>query len=502
VQEDWRRRKKRTEEEIRLLRKMIAELQDLEWAPVRIRRELKISKWAYYYYSKRKIQILDTGIRRCNGKPFWIWRDDHHKYACDSCFQHLVGLPEKNGKEMPLFDYEKMIVDALVKSGDSRKDRHLWIKKSTGLGVTELILRYMAWLCYYDDSYRNTQMCIVTGPNINLAKGLIRRLKEICEPIYDKKRRAKDIALVLNGCRVEAFPSHHLDAMRSLPNPKFIFIDEADFFPPKELRNTRVVAERYIAKSDPYIVMVSTPNLPGGLYESIEKEQEETCLYRRLFLPYTVGLNKIYTEQEIQRAKESPSFEREFNLKYGHGIGDIFPYERVDECVGKYDLALAGGRKVLAVDPGFGSSMFAIVGAELMDDGIAYVKEAHQYKRPSPVAMFNIVAAMARRWKTVVVDGSRPEIADELQRMKVDARKISFKDDLLEMTLVAARIVKERQVRIHPAFSELIYQLKAVKFNDRGNPDKSAGLTFDLGDALMMALHYLGNTNGLRIAKI
>ena len=36
-----------------------------------------------------------------------------------------------------------------------------------------------------------------------------------------------------------------------------------------------MLAERYIGKSDPYIVMVSTPNAPGGLFYKIEKEPEE-----------------------------------------------------------------------------------------------------------------------------------------------------------------------------------------------------------------------------------
>ena len=34
-------------------------------------------------------------------------------------------------------------------------------------------------------------------------------------------------------------------------------------------RGVRHVSERYIAKSDPYIVMVSTPNAPGGLFYNI-----------------------------------------------------------------------------------------------------------------------------------------------------------------------------------------------------------------------------------------
>ena len=51
----------------------------------------------------------------------------------------------------------------------SFKDKHLWVKKATGLGVTEFMLRMMAWLCTMTDDYENSQMCIVTGPNIDMA---------------------------------------------------------------------------------------------------------------------------------------------------------------------------------------------------------------------------------------------------------------------------------------------------------------------------------------------
>ena len=104
----------------------------------------------------------------------------------------------------------------------------------------------------------------------------------------------------------------------------FIFLDEADFFRIGEQQNARGVSERYIAKSNPWFVMVSTPNAPEGLFERIEKEHESTCLYRRLFLNYTVGLGRIYSEVEIAAAKQSPSFEREYNLKYLGLIGNVF----------------------------------------------------------------------------------------------------------------------------------------------------------------------------------
>jgi hypothetical protein len=79
--------------------------------------------------------------------------------------------------------------------------------------------------------------------------------------------------------------------------------------------------------------MISTPNAPNGLFEKIEKEPEKTCLYRRLFLDYTYGLDRIYTQEEITKAKESPSFEREYNLKYLGLIGNVFHTKDIDAAI-------------------------------------------------------------------------------------------------------------------------------------------------------------------------
>jgi hypothetical protein len=260
-------------------------------------------------------------------KRFWIWDIEQHKNEDirakgECCFNHIIGLPQKDGLDKPFYDYEKIIFDSLVtQEGNDNTNsypgsKHLWIKKATGLGVSEFMLRFMAWLCLKDDSLAGSQMCIVTGPRIDLAIALIDRMKRLFAGKGLITFDTKETVIELNNVKIEAFPSHHLDAMRGLPNVSFILLDEADFFPPGQQQDARDVSERYIAKSNPYIVMVSTPNAPDGLFERIEKESEDACLYKRIFLDYTYGVSKIYTADEIERAKQSPSFEREYNLKY------------------------------------------------------------------------------------------------------------------------------------------------------------------------------------------
>jgi hypothetical protein len=251
-------------------------------------------------------------LNQLYNKPFWIWDEQKHKLEDtrtkgDCCFNHIVGLPTKGRIEKPIFDYEKLLYDYLLTDEHSNflypnhtfKHKHLCVKKATGLGVTEFFLRLMAWLCLRNDDYRNSQMCIVTGPNIDIAIKLIKRMKGLFEPKLGITFDSKETVLELNGCTIEAYPSNHIDAYRALDDPKFILIDEGDFFRKGEQGDVRHVSERYIAKSDPYIVMVSTPNAPDGLFERIEKEPEDTCIYKRLFLDYTYGIGTCMYYSDI-----------------------------------------------------------------------------------------------------------------------------------------------------------------------------------------------------------
>ena len=137
--------------------------------------------------SSEVTQQQSTLFERLQNKPFWIWNIEEHKREDiisngDCCFNHIIGLPQKDGTDKPLYDYEKIIFDALVTQDgntNSYGNKHLWIKKATGLGISEFMLRFMAWLCLKDSTLAGSQMCIVTGPRIDLAIALIDRMKKL-----------------------------------------------------------------------------------------------------------------------------------------------------------------------------------------------------------------------------------------------------------------------------------------------------------------------------------
>ena len=201
--------------------------------------------------AQQQINLFGT----LRNKPFWIWDQQQHKLQDigtngDCCFNHIIGLPQKDGDDKPLYDYEQIIFDALVTPNGNNTNpygKHLWIKKATGLGVSEFMLRFIAWLCLKDNALSGSQVCIVTGPRIDLAIALIDRMKKLFSSsrgltVFD----TKETVIEINNVKIEAFPSHHLDAMRGLPNVSFILLDEADFFPPGQQQDARYVSERYI----------------------------------------------------------------------------------------------------------------------------------------------------------------------------------------------------------------------------------------------------------------
>jgi hypothetical protein len=474
-------------------------------------------------------------FERLRNKPFWIWDQQQHKQEDiktngDCCFNHIIGLPTKEREEKAIFDYEKILYDSILVNESyntlnySFKHKHLWVKKATGLGVTEFFLRLMAWLCLRNNDYKNSQMCIVTGPNIDIAIKLIKRMKALFEPklhvTFDSKETVE-----LNGCSIEAYTSNHIDAYRALDNPKFILIDEGDFFRKGEQEDVRHVSERYIAKSDPYIVMVSTPNAPEGLFERIEKESEDICLYKRIFLDYTYGIGKIYTTEEIEKAKQSPSFGREYNLKYLGKIGNVFHTKDIEAAIEK-------GRKYnpddfspshftsisMGIDPAYGSSAFGIVVTEWVD-GIVQIMHAEEYHRPDYNEMLSLVYGLMSKYDvdSVYIDGATPsfikslklQIGEDPDYDKVIARyrseglgdswskdmriiPINFNKEHKAM-LGHCKMILEKdggRIAINPnKFDKLITSLRTAVDND-GMLDKESTSYNDIFDAFRLALKF------------
>jgi hypothetical protein len=155
-------------------------------------------------------------------------------------------------------------------------------------------------------------------------------------------------------------------------------------------------------------------------YISLNKS-EDTCLYKRIFLDYTYNIGKIYTAEEIEKAKQSPSFEREYNLKYLAKIGNVFHTKDIEAAIEK-------GRKYnpdnfnpsyysftsrsMGIDPAYGSSAFGIVVTQWEDDHIQ-IMHAEEYHRPDYNEILSTVYGLISKYqvdKIYIIDGRLHQI--------------------------------------------------------------------------------------------
>lgn len=430
----------------------------------------------------RQQSVLQTSI------PLKHWCG-HFKKSENCCYRHLIGLPVKNGIEHPYYHYEESLEE------DYNAYQMLAILKATGLGITEWTLTKAEHEALTNPLFVDSQIPIFTGPNRDLAKMQIARMKNhlMAGGIpFD----GDAYTINVKRCMIHAFPSMNIDAARSLTNPKLILIDEPGFFQMIADEEVRAIAERYIGKSNPKIIVYGTPGLPEGFFYYLLKE--EPSQYKKIYLPYEVGLQvhpesltSIYSKDEIEIAKLSPSFRREYCLEWGFGSGDIFDLTAL-ETISKeeYDLQVLTDNPILAVDPGYGSSKFAVVGAEERD-GVVYILYASQFERASQSNMIERVKSMISiyNYRTVVIDSNNPGFISEFNNSKPK----SFRELGQTMTDNAASKVAKKEVRIHPKFEELLRQLRAIQKNEKGTPDKKR-LTYDLGDAFHMVLDEFTNT--------
>ena len=71
-------------------------------------------------------------------------------------FNEKIGMPinTKTKLRTKIYQYE----DDLIR--DTIQYRKIWVKKATGLGITEIYIRFIAWLCTKDDTFRDNKITI------------------------------------------------------------------------------------------------------------------------------------------------------------------------------------------------------------------------------------------------------------------------------------------------------------------------------------------------------
>jgi hypothetical protein len=421
---------------------------------------------------------------------------------------------------MPALPYQQLLWNFL------NEHKRIWIKKSRGIGVTEYLLRWIGYNCLTGGFPPGSRVCIVCGPRIDIAEDLISRFKglfaKVAPNLFDKTRST---VAILNQIKVEAFPSFNSSSMRGLNFVKCIISDESDYYPAFQQQEVRAVMEGYILKpnSDPHILIVSTPKAPNGLMQQIELEQDS--LYYKVFLDYRYGLEgpmPIYSQAQLNEARKSPEWGREYEGQYLGKMGGVFSYQSIENATKiEYnpDVIVPEAKKSMALDPAWGSpSNFAIVATQYVNGKIQVIF-ADEYPRPFFQAMIDKVFELRQRLghvTNIYCDAANPEIIQELKRSVNETydnqyvkEKIAFckKNRLLVenyMTIVPINFVDgpnllahakallespDNLIAIHPRYDKLLIALRTASATEM-KLDKSETSYDDILDSFRMALSF------------
>ena len=472
--------------------------------------------------SKETVALINEATTRDTPiVPEKFWCYDSLSTADDCCWWHYIfypnGGPERHGVYHPCYAYETEILEKMQMDIPDRertkKCKWFCVYKATGLGLTEFILLWTLWKCFTDEFFQGKEAMIITGPNVDLAQDLILRSKAF---LIKKGLGYVDhgaYELEVNGGRIKCYPSNNIHSARGKPKVSLFFGDEAAFFKLRDDSIVRTVGERYIGKSDSWVVWVSTAGeQPSGFFYDIMQEPEsgaDKTIYERFHFYVEAGLKKdsktntsIFSETFIKKASEARSYEREYLGIWGKNVGDIFSPEGIELCCGtdyKWSESDDTNDRVIGLDPGFGSSQFGVCITQKRKGKFSVIF-AESYERASYIDMMNKIVELSQRFKTkrIFVDSSWPEgIRDLRDKHYMNVQPIAFNQYGEKMLNYAANAIDFQKVEIHPSFRKLKSQLMTIKYNKKGGTDKTKQNPFDLGDAFLLSLYYYKMGSGV-----
>ena len=246
------------------------------------------------------------------------------KGAC--CANHILKCPVKNGKEYPIFDYQKLIFDAI------ENNQNIWILKSRGIGLTTFMIRYFAWKILSSSELDNKSIFIVSGTREEHANYIKEKLEALFENFIPPVTfESKYTELLLKKTWIKVFPTRNIKDIRGYMDVAYVFVDECDYLDDSIQDELMHAISPYEEKSNCKIILCSTPYKPLGLMQRIENDPNSK--YVKLKLDYHYGIDKIYDRQFIEKMKLEPEFEREMNCKYLGRIGSVFSQQDIDRAL-------------------------------------------------------------------------------------------------------------------------------------------------------------------------
>jgi hypothetical protein len=448
------------------------------------------------------------------GKPFWIWDKEKHDIENlitngKCCHLDILGRPQKNVLDFPIFDYERLIFDAI------ENNQNIWILKARGIGLTTFMIYYLTWKILSSSELDHESIFIISGTreaHANYIKEKMAKLFERNFPLLNIYTKYTE--LVLKNTWIKVFPTTAVKDLRGYFSAKYIFVDESDYFPESVQDELIHAITPYQTKSNCKIILSSTPFKPMGLMQRIE--QDSNSKYFKLKLPYDYGINTIYSNEDLEKAKQSVSFEREFNLKYQGAWGNIFTPLQIEQCINlglefstdKIPVSLYTLKSV-GVDFGFSSSSTSIVTLEHIktDKDIIRVVGCELIDKGDPNQIVNLCWDIWKKYGFMnclyYCDGSMRalinlmkikwdesldwETSEELNPELVRIIPVNFNTNHKQMFGNLHAVISKNYLAIDPKFDKLLTSLRTAYANEL-TLDKNQTSYDDLLDGLRLSL--------------
>ncbi|MDR4491367.1 MAG: hypothetical protein R2685_10780 [Candidatus Nitrosocosmicus sp.] len=399
-------------------------------------------------------------------KPFWRWdisREEHSALAksafCNCCFNHMIGLPVKPDTNLryPMFEYERLMFEHFIASKENPKSipdpsYYYLVVKATGLGISEFILRIMAWLAVRNREYNKQRFGVISGTTLTEANVLLERFYDLFYAFPELPIKKTLGKLIVNGVTIQAFPADNVKSMRSYKDFRFLFADEAAFFDKNKQKETRTVLERYHTKSKPFVWLVSTPNNEQDICYQLMTTPEDVRGYKLFEFNYEWGMNIaphyhgawLFTEEDIEEQKKKSDFEREYNLKFSGKKGNLLsdfvlarnivnkdyaaqigyvPYFDLRGLINqsKVNQKVEYPKNIICIDPAFGTSHDSShTGILYAQKRLGKVELVYGDELPSPdyLNFIQSVALLAVKRNTmkILIDGWWSHVIKDIKR--------------------------------------------------------------------------------------
>jgi hypothetical protein len=472
---------------------------------------LDLRRWLEQQTGGEKLEPLKVLMSRCKNKKFYC--GIHPSKVADCCFWHIIGPPRKpDGTPSPLYEFQQKIIE------DALLYKKLAVVKSRNLGLTALAIYFSLFLVMSKQLPGNYMF--VTGIGHVLSSELCRRIKNIFKTNHEIYFDDNMSTISFPNARFGFYGSDS-SAYRGQESVTFVLADELGEFEEDPMPSLDTYS---IKNSGAFLWLVTTPTskIDHFAFRLFNEPNDAKVLYKRLYLPYTVGLDTILNRDAIQLLKQSSlSFNAEYALEWGSGqLGNLLPTDSLIEAF-KEDYPLdpaeyAFTAKSCGIDPGGVNTAMCVLAYHKPSQKIRCLY-SHIWSRPGLEVNSEIWSIIQKFGvQRVYIDGANvPETQSLMEkfqdpcfpnyRQTVDyfknvnkpyslehwqdhfhVRPISFSEQGRTMLINLKQLMINSLISFHPTQKEMYNALVSCKIKDGFALDKSiAG--HDLIDSVRLA---------------